>query len=620
MATAAAIARAKRAIDGSPAGTRIRDKVIQRARDALCEPDAPPPKDSPNFLNTTRELLGRLQALGMAWLFERNDLRYVERAKRELSLVCDFPDWNPSHFLDTAEMTHAVAIGYDWFYDRLTKSEKKRFAAAIIDKGLRPGWAQLTGTPKPAWPTQTTNWNIVCNAGLMIGALAVADEQDELPRKVFLRCLNSVPTGFRGYSPDGSWDEGPGYWGYATEYAAYLLSALKTAINKEFGLAHLPGFRNGGLFRLYAEGSALGERIRWKLFNFSDGEEERRGSWCLRWLSLRFNEPMFNWIALKDGQTKPMDLLWFSPKEPDSDGIARNVVFRGGANVAMLRGGWDRISAAARFRPWAQQPDSGEVFLGIRAGANSRENAHGQLDLGSFVLDALQVRWATDIASVDAHDGYYGDYSLPGYFDIDQGRRFRYYRTGTVGHNTLVINGFNQPLGVHTEIIGFRDASPDLVVVVVDLTAAYPDCLRLRRGFALIQGRHVLIVDEVTPKDKMTVAWQMHTKAQASPGMLARLAQKSKDGQTKEFFVRILEPKDTEFTVEEARVTQPGEAPNTDISKLAATLPGVAEPTRISVYLSAKPEAIDPLPAPLSGPLWTWLEWSGKRRRRGYPL
>ena len=25
-----------------------------------------------------------------------------------------FPDWNPKEFLDTAEMTHAVAIGYDW--------------------------------------------------------------------------------------------------------------------------------------------------------------------------------------------------------------------------------------------------------------------------------------------------------------------------------------------------------------------------------------------------------------------------------------------------------------------------------------------------------------------------
>ena len=38
---------------------------------------------------------------------------YKARAMKELQAAAAFKDWNPSHFLDTAEMTAAFAIGYD---------------------------------------------------------------------------------------------------------------------------------------------------------------------------------------------------------------------------------------------------------------------------------------------------------------------------------------------------------------------------------------------------------------------------------------------------------------------------------------------------------------------------
>jgi hypothetical protein len=232
------------------------------------------------------------------------------------------------------------------------------------------------------------------------------------------------------------------------------------------------------------------------------------------------------------------------------------------------------------------------------------ENGHGHLDLGSFVFDALQLRWASDLQPVD------GDYLLPGYFDVDQGRRFRYYRTSTAGHNTLVVNGFNQPLGVETEIVAFGE-TPDLALVVLDLTPAYPDCLRVRRGFALIKQRDVLIVDELTPKQELSVAWQMHTKAKATGGRVVTLRQDD-NNVAREFFVQILEPQKAEFTIEAAQGTQPGETPSEDMRKLVATLPKVAAPTRISVYLSAQSNPPAMLPEPVDGPLWAWIDWAGE--------
>ena len=612
MATTAAVARAKAAIADSAAGQKIKAKVLQKAAEIEAQPPVTWKKG--DLLDASRTALKRLQTLGMAWLLEKSDPAYVARARKELDAICAFPDWNPGHFLDTAEMTHAAAIGYDWFYDQWSEAERATYAAAILRNGLAPGLQQLTDDPDPAWPIRTTNWNIVCNGGLMIGALAVGVEATGLTRQVFRRCLDSVPTGFRGYAPDGSWDEGPGYWTYATEYAAYLLASLKTAVGHEFGLGDLPGVRDTGLFRMHAEGSADAEDQAALLFNFSDSPDTHSGSWCMRWLALRYGRPQYNWVALRDAQKSPMDLLWFLPDgPPNGKGIPRNALFRGVANVAMLRGKWDNDTI--EFRPWERQQRGG-VYLGIRAGGNSVQNHHGHLDLGGFVLDALDVRWAVDIPPVDdPPPGYLADYDLPGYFDVTLDRRFRYYRTGTIGHNTLVIDGWNQPLDIQAEIVAFA-ATLDLAIAVVDLTAAYPDCLRLRRGFALIDRRHVLIVDEITPKYGISVVWQMHTKASAAlTGTTAQLSLATTAGAAKEFFARILEPGTAAFELRQATVTQPQEAPNTGIQKLVVPLSGLAEPTRLAVYLSPEKAPPAPLPDPLSGPLWSWIAWTGHRGR-----
>ena len=53
--------------------------------------------------------------------------------------MCEFPDWNPSHFLDTAEMSNAVGVGYDWLYDYLDEPTRKKVREALITLGLKPG-------------------------------------------------------------------------------------------------------------------------------------------------------------------------------------------------------------------------------------------------------------------------------------------------------------------------------------------------------------------------------------------------------------------------------------------------------------------------------------------------
>src|SRR5207248_2464272 len=59
--------------------------------------------DGKRLLFTSRRVLERVRLLALMYRLD-GDKRFVERAWRELETAANFKDWNPSHFLDTAEM------------------------------------------------------------------------------------------------------------------------------------------------------------------------------------------------------------------------------------------------------------------------------------------------------------------------------------------------------------------------------------------------------------------------------------------------------------------------------------------------------------------------------------
>ncbi|NHE56703.1 hypothetical protein [Cyclobacterium plantarum] len=64
------------------------------------------------LLSVSREALRRIFHLSYAYRLT-GESRFAQRAEREMVNISGFSDWNPSHFLDVAEMTMALAIGYD---------------------------------------------------------------------------------------------------------------------------------------------------------------------------------------------------------------------------------------------------------------------------------------------------------------------------------------------------------------------------------------------------------------------------------------------------------------------------------------------------------------------------
>lgn len=126
------------------------------------------------------------------------DSKYLDHAENDINTVCNFPDWNGHrHYLDVGEMAAAVALGYDWLY-----ADLKPETRANAERALRE-YAFDTAEPYgSSFYNKVSNWNQVCNAGLVCGALAVYETCPETAEAIIEKSLESNRTAVEAlYAP-----------------------------------------------------------------------------------------------------------------------------------------------------------------------------------------------------------------------------------------------------------------------------------------------------------------------------------------------------------------------------------------------------------------------------------
>ncbi len=532
----------------------VRD-VARQADDHAGQPMLQRELIGPRLLHISRAALQRVYTLAFMYRWT-GEARYADKAIENLRAVCAFSDWNPSHFLDVAEMTHAVGIGYDWLYDYMDVATRDEIRTALIRHGLEPG---LVAYRTHWFPHNEYNWNQVCNGGLVVGALAVAETDPRYADDIIAGAIESLPRALASYAPDGVWMEGPSYWHYATSYTAYSLAALQTALGTDFGLSDAPGLAATGYFPIFASGpNSL-------YLNFADaGSKSRRGPMgCMFWLAQRYGDANLadaEHEMLKLGRASVEHVIWYVPPSGNYYRPAElDRLFRGDVPVAVLRGGWG---------------DRRALFVGIKGGFNQVN--HGHLDLGSFELDALGQRWALDLGS--------DDYNLLGYWDgVVGGQRWSYYRLNSQSHNVPLINDRDQRVvGVAREMRLTHKVHD--VGVVIDLSDAYRGMAEsLGRGVALVGGRRaVLVQDEITLAQPADVAWGMTTEAE-----IKLLADGSAELtlQGEKMRALALSPAGAALSVESAE-QEPPQLRNRGVRRLMVRLSAVSGDVRIAVLLS----------------------------------
>ncbi len=153
--------------------------------------------------------------------------------------------------------------------------------------------------------------------------------------------------------------------------------------------------------------------------------------------------------------------------------------------------------------------DPAATYVGLKGGSPSAN--HGQMDTGSFVLDADGVRWAVDLGA----EGYHGIESRGmNLWDRTQGSdRWTIFRQQNQGHNTLV-DRREAPAGRgHGHVVAFSD-DPAFPHSIVDMSSVYAgQAGAVRRGVALLPSGAVLVQDELSGlKPGATVRWGMVTR------------------------------------------------------------------------------------------------------------
>lgn len=482
--------------------------------------------ETSHILNISREYLYRLGTLALAYRLS-HEAKYIDAANRALLWVCKFPDWNPMHYLDTAEMATAVAIAYDWLYHSLPDSTKTFVKDCLYNRAITPAINEYETGKTGSWAKRETNWNVVCNAGMTMAALAVAEDYPDENSIILDKAAHYMPNCLKHFAPDGVCYEGPNYWSYTTTYLSIYLKAVADNDNNRGGIVNLPGIKKTVLYQKRTL-SPSG-----RVFNFGNAANEKPSTPAFSLMSNIFNIPEVAAWNIKEvshlirhgkrtNQLFFLELPWINPTKHKKDkSLPKLEIYRNEINDIIVFNG--------------KQTKKGSIYLIAKGG--QPQKAHQQLDCGSFLLETDGICWTEDIG----HDSY----SLPGFWDYSpNGKRWNYFRNTNLAHNTINIDHNIQHSGGKAHIIKHK-ASKSRPYATLDLTTLYKDqATNVTRTFTLLNDYTIESCDHIELiKPQSTAYWRIitHSKAETNRNRL-HLEQ---DG--KHFYMKIISPQDATF-------------------------------------------------------------------------
>ncbi|NQX56097.1 heparinase II/III family protein [Pedobacter panaciterrae] len=458
------------------------------------------------LLGVSRQAIARIGTLAAVYAISK-EKRFLDRVNTELLNVCNFSDWNPSHFLDVGEMAYGVSIGLDWTLGDLPESTIRLVKDALISKAIEPSLNEKFN----GWVKVDNNWNQVCHGGITSAAVMIADQDPALAAQLISRMIQNIPRALRAYGPDGAYPEGASYWSYGTSYTLITINVLESAFGTDFGISNTPGFVNSALFVKKLVGSSG------LYFNYFDsgssGDDGLENQELLLWFANRTNNDVYfdkekflgalarsATSGYNSSKFNGMVLAWLAkhkksmgnqlPANYKGDGINPIVVFGGG------------------------KTDPNGYFLGAKGGAANLN--HGNMDAGSFVFDLYGVRWSVDLGMQNYFELEQA-IGVNGLWDSNQqSKRWTLLSKNNFGHSTLTVND-ELHLAKGFAPLSYYKGKGNRPQAGFDLSAVFKGQLKsAKRDFKRTGDQSLEITDilELSEQTK-SVTWAMMTQADA---------------------------------------------------------------------------------------------------------
>lgn len=458
------------------------------------------------LLGVSREAIKRISTLALVFRIEQKEV-YLRKLEEELVAVCRFDNWNPSHFLDVAEMATAVALGMDWAGEWVDPDILDLAGEALVEKALKPGMASSQSN---GWIDVHHNWNLVCHGGLSLAALAMFEKEPELCSGVLHRAVDKIPLGLMPYAPDGVYPEGPSYWFYATNYLTTAVAAFESSLGTNFGFPSAPGVMESAFFSQVTAGPSG------KYFNFFDASLD--GYHSLNHMGL------LAWFAqYSPAAFDAEDYLQMLRKElerPGGSGVSRflalHVLF-----LALLPDGSDGSFTCPEA--WIgrgqnpicifRDPAGGRDAFFLAAKGGSASDNHGNMDAGSFVFELDGIRWSVDPGNQNYHQ-LEEIMGMELWNKKQDSRRWTLLTKNNFGHSTLSINSKMHLVDARAEMLE-GDPESEVPNATFDLTPVFGEKLeKAHRKFEKTSDNLLLITDELVFNEATDeITWQLVTRA-----------------------------------------------------------------------------------------------------------
>ena len=474
---------------------RLHDIYEERTESYLYTEPCQRIKTGKRLLSISREVLRRVCHCSYMYLIDGDEI-YARRAEKEMLAAANFTDWNPSHFLDVAELITALSIGYDWLYEWLSPESRSIIENAIIEKGLR------TAQDNMEWYRQDNNRTQVCNASMIMGALAVYERIPDEAKVIIDKSLKGNAKAQNViYAPDGIYPEGYGYWTYGNWYEVMLIESLRSALGSSLNIEKAPGFLSTGRFVNFMT-SPIG-----RTFNFSDCDNQ-------------YDEinPLLYWFALETGD---MSLVWQDRKRLMEENNIRGI--NSTSPISMIFASrcssddikpiesnfWVGEGAQPLFIYRSGFIDKRDSYLAAKGGSPLDHHAH--MDGGSFIYEWGGVRWARDLGMQNYHS-----LESKGIRLGHLAGRWGVYRLNNYSHNTLTINDkLHKVDGRATMTKVFDDKSRH--GAEFDLSTLFVDMARVTRTIYIDNKDKVTCIDTLESGDcECCIRWNMCTFADAT--------------------------------------------------------------------------------------------------------
>ncbi len=441
-----------------------------------------------------------LQGLGKATLPQRNphlmmatalvyliegDEKYGLLAKHMVRVLVDHVLWGDPRVYgaDPDLMWKAMfcTLVLDWLDELFDPDERRALRDSLVENGMMVYLWSMENDAAP-WKGRIENLTPISDGVAAALALVVRDEVLDA-EAVLAMAREDVQTPMRAFPPEGSWPESINYWGVFLSGMVFYGAVLESGLGTDDGVFSHPGMRQAGYFPMYftPRGVPAG---------FNDGMNTGACPF-LHLLARRYGESLFSLYA--DAYTGASSdwytVLWRSPDIEYPRSVERTKVGDLPAPPALASRlklktlqVYEEIRWAAMASGW---PDP-DLYVSFKSGYAVQGFGHTSLD-----LNAIQV-----VA---------GGEPLV--------RRSHNYRTPPDGYSTVLIDGQAQGPGTGTFIYWQETERYRAIAAEADRSFG-PEVRRVRRHVVMVDGRYLVIVDEVKADKPVRVTFMAHTAGQ----------------------------------------------------------------------------------------------------------